>query len=57
MVMNETSTLTKQSGRCQECRRPWLEVQERWRLYLTDDEHAEAVLYCPICAGREFDPD
>jgi hypothetical protein len=27
-----------------------------WRLYLTvdEDEPAEAVIYCPICAEREF---
>ncbi len=42
---------------CEECRRPWLEPRERWRLYLTDDEPAEAVPYCPECAGREFDGD
>lgn len=42
---------------CEECRRPWLERPERWRLYLTDDEPPEAVPYCPSCAGREFDGD
>jgi hypothetical protein len=56
-LMHEISTPTRQSRLCQECRRPWLEAQERWRLYLTDEEPAEAVLYCPACAGREFDPD
>jgi hypothetical protein len=42
---------------CQECCRAWVDPHERWRAYVTDDEPAEPVLYCPICAAREFDPD
>jgi hypothetical protein len=26
--------------------------EERWSAYLTDDD--EVVLYCPVCAEREF---
>jgi RNase P subunit RPR2 len=54
--MPENATLIRQLL-CEECRRPWLVPQERWRVYLTDDEPAEAVPYCPGCAAREFDPD
>jgi hypothetical protein len=53
---NRTSVVTH-PALCEECRRPWLEPLERWRLYLTDDEPPEAVPYCPQCAGREFDGD
>jgi hypothetical protein len=42
---------------CVECRRPWLDPQERWRMYLDSDEPAHAVPYCPTCASREFDGD
>jgi hypothetical protein len=54
--MHENETLIRQL-RCEECRRPWLDPQERWRAYLTDDEPSGAVPYCPACAAREFDPD
>jgi hypothetical protein len=57
MPMPEKATLTTHLCLCQECRRPWLEPQERWRLYLTEEEPVEAVPYCPSCAAREFDPD
>lgn len=43
---------------CLECAE-WTEEFERgWRAYLTDDrfEPAEAVVYCPACAEREFGP-
>ena len=39
---------------CIECRRPWLEPRERWRLKVTDDHPPETVPYCPDCATREF---
>ena len=42
---------------CQECGQLWLDPAERWRLYLDDEEPANAVPYCPVCAHREFDPD
>jgi hypothetical protein len=36
----------------------WLPAdEERWAAYLTDDEPAEIVFYCPSCAEREFDDD
>jgi hypothetical protein len=41
---------------CIECRRPWLEPSERWRLKVTDDPSPEIVPYCPDCATREFGP-
>jgi hypothetical protein len=41
---------------CSECGAVWLLADdERWRAYLTDDEPAEVVLFCPDCAEREFD--
>jgi hypothetical protein len=53
--MRETTTVIVRPFLCQECRRPWLDPAERWRLYLTDDEPVESVPYCPHCAAREFD--
>jgi hypothetical protein len=41
---------------CIECRREWLEPNERWRIYLTADARPEPVLYCANCAAFEFDP-
>jgi hypothetical protein len=43
--------------RCVECRRVQaVSVARGWRAYLTvdEDEPAEAVVYCPDCAAREF---
>jgi hypothetical protein len=41
--------------RCAECEALWLPAdEERWSAYLTDDEPAEVVFYCPECALREF---
>jgi hypothetical protein len=40
---------------CVECGRLWLLPFEMWRMYLTDDRPADAVIYCPECAKREFD--
>lgn len=42
---------------CEECRRPWFDPHERWRMYLDSDEPPHAVPYCPDCAAREFDGD
>jgi hypothetical protein len=56
-MANYASVLARPVLVCEECRRPWLEPPERWRLFLTDDEPPEAVPYCPSCAGREFDGD
>ena len=56
-TVSENATLVTQQLHCQECCRPWLDPHERWRVYLTDDEPAEAVPYCADCARREFDAD
>jgi hypothetical protein len=40
---------------CEECRRPWLDPRERWRLYLDPEEPGLTVPYCPDCAAREFE--
>ena len=39
---------------CIECRRPWLDPGERWRIYVLDEDPPEAVPYCSACARREF---
>jgi hypothetical protein len=39
---------------CQECIRPWLDLRERWRLYVDPDELGQTVPYCQQCADREF---
>jgi hypothetical protein len=44
--------------RCADCPAVWLPADEkRWAAYLTDDEPAEVVFYCPTCAEREFGED
>ena len=58
MIKSRTTTKTLQSTiLCQECRRPWVDQTERWRMYVTEDAQAELVPYCADCAHREFDPD
>ena len=42
---------------CEECGRRWLDPSERWRVYVTDDDPAVPIPYCPHCAAREFDDD
>jgi hypothetical protein len=41
---------------CVECGRAQLAGERGWRAYLTvdEDESAEAVVFCPDCAAREF---
>jgi hypothetical protein len=40
---------------CAECEARWLPADdERWSAYLTDDEPAEVIFYCPDRAEREF---
>lgn len=41
---------------CVECGREQAVNERGWRAYLTVDEEepAEAVVYCPKCAAREF---
>jgi hypothetical protein len=41
--------------RCLECRRPWVEPAERWRVYLSNEDPSEPLTYCPECAQREFE--
>lgn len=40
---------------CIECTRPWNVPNERWRVYVTEDDPPQAVAYCPDCAAKEFD--
>jgi hypothetical protein len=39
---------------CQECRRPWHDGRERWRMYVASFSPPLVVPYCPQCAQREF---
>jgi hypothetical protein len=41
---------------CEECGREQPACESGWKAYLTtdEDEPAEAVVYCPVCAEREF---
>jgi hypothetical protein len=41
---------------CTECGREQAAGERGWRAYPTtdEDEPAEAVVYCPECAAREF---
>ncbi len=52
--MHENSTTVTQTPLCQECRQEWTDANERWRLYVTFDDPAETLMYCPTCAIREF---
>jgi hypothetical protein len=44
---------------CVDCGRVSRENERGWRAYVTDDEDepAEALVYCPDCAKREFASD
>jgi hypothetical protein len=53
--MSDDPTTLTQSPACLECRREWFDAKERWRLFVTSDDPAETLLYCPACASREFD--
>lgn len=40
---------------CIECSAEWLrEDPTRWRAYLTSDDPPEVLIYCEVCASREF---
>jgi hypothetical protein len=41
---------------CIECGREQAVDERGWKAYLTvdEDEPAEAIVYCPDCAAREF---
>jgi len=53
--MSDDPTILTESLACLECRREWSNPKERWRLFVTPDDPAETLLYCPGCASREFD--
>jgi hypothetical protein len=55
--MSDATKIETQILTCQECRSQWLDGHQRWRLYLTEDAPPFALVYCPDCASREFDPD
>ena len=55
-MAEESTRLAQHELTCIECRCTWLELDERWRVYLTDDDPPEVVAYCPRCARREFRP-
>jgi hypothetical protein len=54
--MNEQQPrqLAVETINCVECKFPWIDPSERWRVYLTDEELPEMVVYCHLCAEREF---
>jgi hypothetical protein len=52
-MLDHPTTLTR-APTCQECCREWNDPHERWRLYVVPDEPAETLIYCPVCAIREF---
>jgi len=51
----DEASVTTHQIKCQECGRTWVDPTEPWRTFLTDDEPAALVSYCPACARREFD--
>ena len=53
-LMEQIAPVSIQVLVCQECRRPWLDPSERWRLYVDPDEPVQTVPYCQLCAEREF---
>ena len=52
--MLDNPTILVRALACQECRTEWNDPHERWRLYVVPDEPAETLIYCPVCAIREF---
>jgi hypothetical protein len=42
---------------CVECGRMWLLAFEVWRMYLTDDEPSDAVIYAPTVPIASLIPD
>lgn len=56
MTNRAESTTLVEPVRCLECGRSWLDLSERWRIYLLSGESPpEPLTYCPDCARREFD--
>jgi hypothetical protein len=57
MIDRQSQELARhQELSCIECAAVWVDATERWRIYLTDDEPQEPVLYCYACATYEFGP-
>ena len=52
--MRDNPTTLIRAPACQECSRNWTDPYERWRLYVLPEEPAETLIYCPVCALREF---
>ncbi len=52
--MRDNQTTLVRPLTCQECRDEWTDTTERWRLYVLRDEPVETLIYCPVCAHREF---
>jgi hypothetical protein len=50
----ERTTIATLPLHCLECRRPWVEATERWRIYLSGEDPSQPLTYCPECAQREF---
>ena len=54
-MVEPTSQPKTRTLECIECEPVWTTPLERWRLYLTtDNELAEVVAYCSVCAHHEF---
>lgn len=53
--VKSTRTTTAKMLTCLECGRPWVDGSERWRIYVTTDEWPTLLLYCTVCATREFE--
>jgi len=52
--MAERERIAAQTMTCEECKRPWSDPAERWRLYLSCDEPTVPIAYCRSCSEREF---
>jgi hypothetical protein len=42
---------------CTECKRPWLDMTDRWHAYVSEEGTPEVGFFCPACAEREFADD
>jgi hypothetical protein len=54
MNEHQSRQLAVETISCVECNVPWVDPSERWRVYLTDEDVPETVVYCHLCAEREF---
>jgi hypothetical protein len=55
-MIDRQSEVAQDQLACIECRGTWTEPSERWRIYLTEDDPREPILYCADCAAYEFGP-